>query len=72
MNKYLDTKKALWEELLQYHPVTTDLEEAQWQRGVSYCSLLAGLNLALEPYEIQILAREELPTVKNTFRIIHF
>jgi len=32
VNEYLATKKALWEELLQYHPLTTDLKEAQRQK----------------------------------------
>ena len=34
VNEYLATKKALCEELLQYHPVTIDLVE----RGVPCCS----------------------------------
>ena len=62
------TKKALWKELLQYHLVTTNLKEAQWQKEKFHVALiLTGLDPAFEPYKAQILAREELPTVKNTF-----
>jgi len=69
MNLYLATKKALWEELLQYYLVTTDLKEAQRQKEEFHVSLiLAGLDPMLEPYKAQILAGEELPTIKIMIR----
>jgi len=56
VNECLATKKALWEELLQYHLVTTDLKEAQRHKEEFHVALiLSGLDPALELYKAQIL-----------------
>ena len=66
VNDYLASKKALWEELLQYHPVTTDLKETPRQKEEFHISLiLHDLDTALESCKAQILAEEELLIVAN-------
>ena len=68
VNDYLATKNAFWWELMQYHPVTTDLKEAQRKKEEFHVALiLVGLHSVLEPYKARILTGEELPIVKNTF-----
>ena len=52
----MSIKKALWEELLQYLPVTTDLKEAQQHKEEFHVAfILTGLDPTLKPYKAQIL-----------------
>ena len=59
-NEYLATKNAFWWELMQYHPMTTDLKEAQRQKEEFHVALiLIGLDPMLEPYKAQILTGKD-------------
>ena len=50
----MSIKKALWEELLQYYPVTTDLKEAQQHKEEFHVAfIITGLDLALEPLRLR-------------------
>ena len=68
LSEYCSTLKNLWNQLLQYRPFTTDLEQQKhhWEEFM-IAFLLSGLDSKLRGFKDQILASETLPTAANAY-----
>ena len=63
LSEYYSTLKNSWEQLLQYWPLTTDLEQQkQYWEDFMIASLLSSLDSDLCGFKDQILASETLPS----------
>jgi hypothetical protein len=68
LSEYYSTLKNLWNQLLQYRPFTTDLEQQKHHREeFMIASLFSGLDSDLRGFKDQILASETLPTAANAY-----
>ena len=68
LSEYYSTLKNLWNQLLQYRPFTTDLEQQKhhWEEFM-IASLLSSLDSNLCGFKDQILVSETLPTAINAY-----
>ncbi|KAF9619266.1 hypothetical protein IFM89_006453 [Coptis chinensis] len=66
--KYYSNLKNLWEQLLQYHRFTTDLElQKRYWEDFIIARLLNGLDPSLHGFKDQILVNDTLRTTANAY-----
>uniref|UniRef100_A0A5B6ZBA8 Retrotransposon gag domain-containing protein n=1 Tax=Davidia involucrata TaxID=16924 RepID=A0A5B6ZBA8_DAVIN len=68
LTEHYGTLKGLWEELMLYQPLSTNLEVQRQQREEFQVALfLSSLNSEYRVFKDQILASEKLPTAANAY-----
>ncbi|KAF6167458.1 hypothetical protein GIB67_031659 [Kingdonia uniflora] len=68
INAHYSVLKGYWEELLQYHPNTTDLtKQKRYREEFQVALLLSSLNSDYSVYKDQIMASKKLPTAAQAY-----